>query len=275
MPRCASSKHAGAAVVRAGEGALLVPEDLALEQRLGNRRAVHRHERERRARTQLVDGLRDELLAGARLAPDENRGGGRRGLLDHAIHRPDARAVADDPAEAPLLAQLPPEIAHFAQRLLPLDRLLQQNPQALRVHRLTQVVVGAVLDRLHGALDRPLCRQQDERQVGELVLQSLEEIVAAHPRHDEVADDDRGPETGDTPERLFAVGGFVGLKSPVLYELGESGAGRRIVFDNEHSFAGAVGECVQVFHVYKLCVSVPVLGKNYTLRKRKFSPTGV
>ena len=68
-------------------------------------------------------------------------------------------------------------------------------------------------------------------------------------------------------ERLFAVGGFVGLESPVLHELGEPGAGRRIVFDDEHSFAGAVGECVQVFHVYKLCVSVPVVGNNYTLQR--------
>ena len=62
-------EHAGPAIVRAGEGALLVTEDLALEQRLRNRRAVDGDERERRPRAQLVDRLRDELLAGARLAP--------------------------------------------------------------------------------------------------------------------------------------------------------------------------------------------------------------
>ncbi len=154
-------------------------------------------------------------------------------------------AVADDPAEAALLAQLAPQVAHLAQRLLPLDRLLQQDPQPLRIDRLAQVVVGAVLDRLDGALDRALRGQQDEREVGELVFQRLEEIVAAHPRHDEVADDDRRPEARDPAERLFAVGGFVGLKSPVLDELGESRAGRRIVLDDEHPFAGAVGERVQ------------------------------
>ena len=49
----------------AGERALLVAEELALEQRLGNRRAVDRHERHGRARAQLVDRLRDQLLAGA------------------------------------------------------------------------------------------------------------------------------------------------------------------------------------------------------------------
>ena len=39
-------EHAGPAIVRAGERPLLVAEDLALEQRFGDRRAVDRDERE-------------------------------------------------------------------------------------------------------------------------------------------------------------------------------------------------------------------------------------
>ena len=61
-------EHAGAAIVRAGEGPFLVAEDLALEQRLRDRGAVDRDERERLPRAQLVNRLRDQLLAGARLA---------------------------------------------------------------------------------------------------------------------------------------------------------------------------------------------------------------
>ena len=38
-----------------------------------------------RARAQLMDGLRDQLLAGARLAGDEHRRAGRRRLLDDLI----------------------------------------------------------------------------------------------------------------------------------------------------------------------------------------------
>src|SRR5213076_424485 len=49
----------------AGEGALLVPEQLAFEQRVGNRRAVDRHVGEIRAGTQFVNRLRDELFARA------------------------------------------------------------------------------------------------------------------------------------------------------------------------------------------------------------------
>ena len=62
-------EDAACGVVGAGERALLVAEQLALEQRLGDRRAVDRDERERRARAELVDRLRDQLLAGARTRP--------------------------------------------------------------------------------------------------------------------------------------------------------------------------------------------------------------
>src|SRR5262249_16723974 len=58
---------------RAGERAFLVAEDLALEKRLGNRGAVDRHERKRGARAELMNRLRDELLAGARFAGDQPR----------------------------------------------------------------------------------------------------------------------------------------------------------------------------------------------------------
>ncbi len=86
-----------------------------------------------------------------------------------------------------------------------------------------------------------------------------------------------GRKAGDTPKGFFAVCGFVGLKAPVLHELGEAGAGSRIVFDNEHSFAGArwrVSSCLPC-GVYKLWVSVPVRGNNYTLSERKFDTRGV
>ena len=87
----------------------------------------------------------------------------------------------------PLLAELTPQRPHLAQRLLPLDRLLQQDPQPLRIDRLAQVVVGAVLDRFDRALDGPLRRQQDEGEVRQLVLQRLQQFEAAHARHHEVA----------------------------------------------------------------------------------------
>src|SRR4030095_14087895 len=56
----------------ARERALLVPEQLGLEQRFRERRAVDRHEGAGAPTGTLVDRARDQLLARAALALDEN-----------------------------------------------------------------------------------------------------------------------------------------------------------------------------------------------------------
>jgi hypothetical protein len=53
---------------RVGEGAALVPEQLALQNLLGQRRAGDVHERPRRPIAGVVQHLRREILAGAALA---------------------------------------------------------------------------------------------------------------------------------------------------------------------------------------------------------------
>ena len=58
---------------RAREGAATVPEELALEQRLLERGAVDGEERPVGARALAMDRARDELLARAGLALDEDR----------------------------------------------------------------------------------------------------------------------------------------------------------------------------------------------------------
>ena len=83
-------EEALAVVVRAGERALAVAEELGLEQVLGDRAAVDRHERHRAAHADFVDRAGDELLAGARLAGDEHRRHAASDLLDqlaHLLHR--------------------------------------------------------------------------------------------------------------------------------------------------------------------------------------------
>src|SRR5262245_15528088 len=55
---------------RAGEGAPLMAEEFRFHQRLGNGRAVDRHEWARDARAELMNGVSDYLFAGARFAGD-------------------------------------------------------------------------------------------------------------------------------------------------------------------------------------------------------------
>ena len=91
---------------RAREGAAHVAEELGLEQRLGNRRAVDLDERHVALRAAVVDGPRDQLLAGAGLAGDEHGALGLRhplGAADDVLHRP---ASADDAVVVELLVAL-------------------------------------------------------------------------------------------------------------------------------------------------------------------------
>ena len=76
---------------RAGEGALLVAEDLALDQRFGNRRAVDRDEWPRLARAQIVQRARHQFLAGAALAGDQHREHSRAQSVRSARRSPASR----------------------------------------------------------------------------------------------------------------------------------------------------------------------------------------
>ncbi len=59
--------------MRAGEGAALMAEELALEEIGRDRRAIHRNERPRPAAAEAVDGARHHFLASPGLAGDEDR----------------------------------------------------------------------------------------------------------------------------------------------------------------------------------------------------------
>src|SRR6202008_560845 len=59
---------------RAGERALLVAEELRLNERVGQRRAAHFYERLFRAQRVVVNGVGDQLLTGAGLASNQDRG---------------------------------------------------------------------------------------------------------------------------------------------------------------------------------------------------------
>ena len=115
---------------------------------------------------------------------------------------------------------------------------LEQPLQLVRIERLGEVVLRAGLDRLDGGVDGALRRQQDHLDVLDLRLQRLEQLDAAHARHHQIGDDDRGPEGGDLLEGLGAVGGRLGGKSPRAHELGQTAPRRGIVLDDQDPFGG-------------------------------------
>src|SRR5690606_25237155 len=86
----------------AGEGALLVAEELALEQRLRESGAVHRDEGAGRALAPAVQRARDDLLPGAALAEQQH---GRLGRSDFAERFDDRLHRRVAPGQRVLLAR--------------------------------------------------------------------------------------------------------------------------------------------------------------------------
>ncbi len=72
-----------------------MPEQFGFEQILGDRAQVHRDEDVARAARLAVEVARDQLLAGAVLAEDQDVRLGRRGALDQRIDPPHRRRVAE------------------------------------------------------------------------------------------------------------------------------------------------------------------------------------
>ncbi|MBP1637187.1 MAG: hypothetical protein H6Q10_3761 [Acidobacteria bacterium] len=82
--------------VRAGEAALHVAEQLGLEERLRQPRAVDGHERPVHARARAVDAERHQLLAGPALARHQHLRVGPGDALDLGLEIEDGKAGADD-----------------------------------------------------------------------------------------------------------------------------------------------------------------------------------
>ena len=183
-----------------------------------------------------MNGLRDELLARARLTPDQHRRGGRRRLLDDLIDLPHLRAAADHLAERAVLAELLAQHLDLAQRVLPLDDLVEQDLEPLRLDRLVQVVVGAFFDRFDRSFDGSLRGQNHDGVIPAIVLECAQQLETPHARHHEVADDDVRAKDGNALKRLFSVARGIGRKAPRTHQLGQTEARAGLVLDDEDAF---------------------------------------
>src|SRR5262245_95646 len=97
------------ALVRTGEGALLVTEELALEQGLGQRGARQLDERSIMAPAERVNGGHHQLLAGPGLALHEDAGIRRRHRANLGDEVADRRRASDEITERRIEAALLPE----------------------------------------------------------------------------------------------------------------------------------------------------------------------
>ena len=90
-----------------------------------------------------MDRLRDEPLAGARLAGQQNRAVGARDGLDHLEHVEHRLAAADDVRELVREAERPLQQHVLLPELPVLDLLAHFHLEQIDVERLAQVIAGA------------------------------------------------------------------------------------------------------------------------------------
>ena len=182
-----------------------------------------------------MHGARDELLAGPAVAGDEQRRvRRRRGLqLAHDLEHP--RRGPDEPPEHSAHSQLPAQQLDFPGRLAALEGAVQQELQARRIHRLRQIVVRAVLDRLHRALDAALTGQDQHRRRREFTLEADEELHAVDPRHHEVGDHEVGSALRGALQRLAAVAGGDHVVAPGRQQLLKPPARAGLVLDHQEA----------------------------------------
>ena len=238
----------------AGEGAAAVAEELALEDALGERRTVDRHEEPVAPVARRVDGARDELLAGAGFALDEHRGGRRRHPRDQREDVPNRGAVADDLVPRPgfleirvlggeplvRAAELVDEAGVLARQMERLDRTAQRQTELLALPRLGDVAVDAArVDRPHDRVDVGVAGEHDAVGVGPDLHRPREELDTAHDRHPLVRDDDGRVVRFEELEPARAALGRQHRELVAVVEL-EGAEDVRLVVDQDHGKAPVI-----------------------------------
>src|SRR5882724_9044655 len=220
-------------VNRARERAALVAEELALEERVREGRAVDGDETAALALALKVDGASRELLAGPRLAVDED---GRVVLcqdldgLEDLVHHPIA---ADDVRERVAVGELVAEVVDLVEQAALLEDLLGGKEDLLLLEGLGDVVAGALLDRLDRALDARVAGDHDHVEVGPAIADLAGETDAVRARDLEIDDGERELVLAEQLERLGGVGRRrhgVLLRGVQLLELATD---ERVVVDDE------------------------------------------
>ena len=149
-----------AALMSAGERALLVAEQLRLNQTGGQRAAVDRHERPAPARRMVVDRAGDELLAGTAFAADQHRRIDAHDLVECAIDLQHSRAPPHHPITA---GRLGLALRQPLDERRPAERVADDDEQPVEVERQRVEIVKSFDNRLRdlGHVERRLRHERD------------------------------------------------------------------------------------------------------------------
>ena len=210
------------------ERAAHMPEELALEQGLGDRPAVDRDEGPVTAGAGRVHRARDQLLADPALPRDQHgaRGAGAPGdLLAKGAHRV---GLADEGLrDRPRLMRVPRAQALSPAGLPLLEHALHARAQVVDAERLLEIVPCAVPKGGDGGLEARVGRHENDRRARIEHPRALQHREAPDTRHDDVGEDDVEFLRGDPRDRLLAA-----ARRRHLIPLGRQGRGQHLLHGN-------------------------------------------
>ena len=217
--------------IRAGERALLVPEQFALEQIGRERRGIQRDERLGGPRAMPMQGARDEFLPGARFTGDQHRHAGTRQPADRTEDLLHARRVTEQLRHRPAgrLA-----LAVDRERRVT-RRAADQFDRLVDVERLRQVLERASLVRGNRRVEVRMRGHHDHRQARPRGTDLLQQFEAAATRHPDVGHQHvrrRGAQRGEHGRRAVER---TSEHSARLQRLLEHPADRCIVVDEPYA----------------------------------------
>ena len=115
-------------------------------------------------------------------------------------------ARADDELALGLIGDLRRQRQHLPVQVLPLARVAHERSQLVVVEVLGDVVIGAVLHRLHGGLDLVDGRDHDDLDQAVVLLDDPQHLEAADARQADVEQDQVDVLAVEDGQRRFAAG---------------------------------------------------------------------
>ena len=170
---------ADALLDRAGERALFVAEQRALDQLARNRRDVDGDERRLGVRRLAMQQAGEQFLAGAAFAEDQHRRGELRDLVHRFEHVLQRGARTGDEVAAAGIAGRVLQRQDVAMQVLPLAGMTHQPAHHVGIGVLGEEVIGAELDGLDRAVDVGRRRGHDDFDERKVLANDLQQVEAA------------------------------------------------------------------------------------------------
>src|ERR1700686_477089 len=220
----------------AGKRAAFVAEQFVFDQSFGNRRAVQSHKRLLPSVRQVMDGAREELLAGAAFA-EEQSGRIGSGYALHLLADPaNGGMLADNARKSIARSVLFAKQQILAQQLLLTRGALHQQFQMIEVHRLLQKIEGAFLHGGDRFVDGAEGGEENHgnRRVGLFCL--AQDVQPGSPGHFQIRDDQEIAARAYLLDGRAAVRSFLDNVAGALQRFSQHGAQFIFVFDKKERF---------------------------------------